>query len=228
MRNLGASVLVALLMLGASATAWCAGGGAMSSGPSNVEPERQRTPEELAKAAYNSGVRHLKDAKEYEEDAAKAADAKKIAKLQEKAQKAYQKALKDFTAATKQMPGMYEAWNYVGFSERHLGNYDASLQAYAKALELKPNYPEALEYRGEAFLGLNAIEDAKQTYLALFRTAPPLASQLMMAMHKWVDVQKQKASGDSAALEAFISWLRERETIASQSADASVPVPQRW
>jgi len=39
---------------------------------------------------------------------------------------------------------MYQAWNYIGFANRHLGNYDAALSAYAKALEINPAYPEAI------------------------------------------------------------------------------------
>ena len=52
----------------------------------------------------------------------------------------------------------------------------------AKALELKPGYPEALEYRGEAFLALNRISDAQQAYLDLFAANRGLADKLLSAM----------------------------------------------
>src|SRR5262252_8410528 len=165
---LKALVSVSLLVI-VGLPAWSAGGGSMPSGNSSFDmPSRARTPEDVARESYNSGIKHLKDAKEYDDDAAKATDPKKVAKATEKAQKAYQKGLKEFTTAVTKMPTMYEAWNYVGFTQRHLGDYRASLDAYAKALELKPNYPEAIEYRGEAFLGLNALDDAKQAYMSLY------------------------------------------------------------
>lgn len=40
----------------------------------------------------------------------------------------------------------------TGFSTRKLGDVDAALPFYHKALELKPDYVQAREYLGEAFL----------------------------------------------------------------------------
>jgi tetratricopeptide (TPR) repeat protein len=204
-----------------------AGGGQMSGNSSFEMPAREMSPQEQARLSYNSGVKKLKDAAEYEADAAKATDPKKIAKANEKAQKSYEKAYKEFAHATEKMPTMHEAWNYVGFTQRHLGHYEQALVAYAKALELKPNYPEALEYRGEAFLGVNAIDDAKQTYLALYRTSPPLANQLMTAMHVWLDQRRKDPTGvEEPTLDGFASWIKEREAIAGQS--ASLTNVDRW
>jgi tetratricopeptide (TPR) repeat protein len=219
------------LLAGLAMPAWSAGGGSMpaSGGGSFDMPQRAATPEEVAKQAYNSGIKYLKDAKEYDEDAQKAKDPKKLAKATEKGQKAYQKALKEFTTATGKMPNMYEAWNYVGFSQRHLGDYRASLDAYAKALELKPNYPEAIEYRGEAFLGLNALDDAKQAYMSLYRMSRPLSQQLLDAMKVWVEKRKQDAQGvDGATIDAFSSWVTERSTMAQSASTATDSLPARW
>ncbi len=208
---------VVALFAGGWCNVWAAAGG--SAGGNFDMPTAQMTPEDQAKQAYNSGIKKLKDAVEYEEDARKATEPKKVAKAQEKAHKAYERALKDFNRATEKMPTMHEAWNYVGYTQRHLGQYDSSLAAYAKALELKPNYPEALEYRGEAFLGLNALEDAKQTYLALSRTSPLLAKQLMSAMRAWVDQRRKDPSGiEPHTVDGFATWIKEREAVAGQSA----------
>lgn len=217
----------AVVLTGWVCGAWAAGGGQMS-GSSNFDmPARQMTPEDQAKQAYNSGVKKLKDAVEYEADAVKTTDAKKIERANEKAQKYYEKAFKEFSLATEKMPTMYEAWNYVGFTQRHLGHYDAALVAYAKALALKPNYPEALEYRGEAFLGLNALEDAKQSYLSLYRNAPPLATKLMSAMRVWLDQhRKEPSTVEPTMLDGFATWIKEREAIAGQS--ASAVSTERW
>ncbi len=81
---------------------------------------------------------------------------------------------------------MYEAWNYLGYAHRKLGDYQAALTAYDRTLNLKPGYPEAIEYRGHAYLGLNRLEDAKQAYLALFADNRKLASQLLAGMQAWV------------------------------------------
>jgi len=205
-----------------------AGGGSMSGGGTDL-PEQRMTPEDRARESYNSGVRRLKDAIEYEEDAAKATEPKKIAKANDKARKAYERAAKEFTRATKDLPTMHEAWNYLGYANRHLGDYDASLAAYAKALALRPNYPEAIEYRGEAFLGLNAIEDAKQAYLSLARSSPALAKELMNAMDKWLAQKRENPSGvEQSTVQNFEAWVKEQRSMAGKSASNEAAPAARW
>lgn len=193
-----------------------------------------RTPEDLAKSAYNSGLHSIKKAQEYDADAAKASSPEKSAKAHDKAQKYYQESLADFISAVRQQPQMYEAWNYLGFTSRHLGHYEDALTAYAKALELNPKYSNAIEYRGEAYLGLNRIEDAKADYMALFADSRPLADELMAAMHRWTDARRQDAQGLSAEqIESFAKWMDERASIAAQTASLATGSPggtalQHW
>ncbi|MDQ8699050.1 tetratricopeptide repeat protein [Hyphomicrobium sp. LHD-15] len=42
--------------------------------------------------------------------------------------------------------------NAMGFATRKLGNVDAALPYYTRALEIEPDYVQAREYMGEAFL----------------------------------------------------------------------------
>jgi len=114
---------------------------------------------------------------------------------------------------------MYEAWNYVGYTNRKLGNYPEALIAYDRALNLKPGYAEAIEYRGHAYLGLNRLDDAKQAYLTLFAGNRKLAAQLLAAMQTWVGEHRGNPGPvDGASLDAFASWVSERSAIASQTA----------
>jgi tetratricopeptide (TPR) repeat protein len=205
------------------------GGGSMPSGPAGMVTATPRNPVDAAKSAYNSGVRSIKKAQEYDADAAKASTPEKAAKAREKAQKYYRESLASFIDAVGAQPKMYEAWNYLGFANRHLGNYDDALSAYAKALEINPNYPDAIEYRGEAYLGLNQIEEAKGAYMALFRDSRPLADELMVAMHHWADARRQDAQGlSSADVDAFAKWMDERAGIAGQTASLSLGAAQTW
>ncbi len=211
-------VAIASLLVGQWSLA--AGGGAMPSGPSvsNFEP-REVPPEEKAKNSYNAGIKSIKKAKDYEADAAKASTPEKKAKAMEKAGKAYNKALEQFTDAASNKPDMVEAWNYIGFANRHLGAYAESLEAYDHALSLNPKYFEAVEYRGEAYLGLNRIDDAKTAYMDLFRDARPLSDQLLVAMQQWVADRRLDGKGlDAAQIDAFELWLGERATVARQTA----------
>jgi tetratricopeptide (TPR) repeat protein len=188
-----------------------------------------RTADDAAKSAYNSGVRSVKKAQEYDAEAAKTSTPEKIAKSHDKAQKSYRESLASFIDAVAAQPKMYQAWNYLGFANRHLGNYDDALSAYAKALEINPNYPDAIEYRGEAYLGLNQIEAAKGAYMALFRDSRPLADELMVAMHHWADARRQDAQGlSSADVDAFAKWMDERTGIAAQTASLAIGAAQPW
>jgi tetratricopeptide (TPR) repeat protein len=116
-------------------------------------------------------------------------------------------------------PQRYEAWNYVGYTSRKLGHYDDALSAYDRALALKPGYPDAIEYRGEAYLGVNRLDDAKQAYLDLFAGNRALADKLLTAMKGWVAAQRAAPAGDQAAsVDELDQWIQERTQIAAQTA----------
>lgn len=207
------------------------GGGSMSGNSSagSMTGSQRGTPEDAAKYVYNSGVRSIKKAQECAADSARASTPEKSAKALDKARQYYSKALEEFIDAVSQQPKMYQAWNYIGFANRHLGNYDAALSAYAKALELNPNYPDAIEYRGEAYLGLNKIAEAKEAYMTLFAQSRPLADQLMTAMRRWTDSRRADAQGvPSEALDAFSKWVDERSGIAAQTASLAVGAQTAW
>jgi tetratricopeptide (TPR) repeat protein len=207
------------------------GGGSMSGGGTadSMAGSHASTPEDMAKAAYNSGVRSIKKAQECDSDAAKASNPQKSAKALDKAHQYYTKALDQFIDAVSQQPKMYQAWNYIGFANRHLGSFDAALSAYAKALEINPAYPEAIEYRGEAYLGLNKIDEAKEAYMTLFRESRSLAGELMTAMRRWTDARRTDAQGLAPEdVEAFSKWMDERAGIAAQTASLAVGAQATW
>ena len=224
---IGLGVLVVALGSGAAFAA--GGGGAPSGGGSFNVPERQLTPEEQAKQAYNQGVRAVKAADKLGKAADEATDDKKKTKASDKAKRQYENARGYFAAALQRKADMYEAWNYLGYTSRKLGEYDKALQAYNEALRLNPSYNEAIEYRGEAYLGLNRIEDAKGAYMTLFQSSRPLADQLMAAMQKFVS--DRRAAGNAAPeIDALAQWIDERSNIARQTASLAPDAPAvvRW
>jgi tetratricopeptide (TPR) repeat protein len=167
-----------------------------------------------AQASLEAGVAALKDA-----DALEAQNSGTVGKAKEMApalKDAYARARTAFQDATQSDPTMAEAWNGLGYSQRKLGDYATALDAYGHALALKPGYPEATEYRGEAFLALNRIDDAKQAYLDLFATNRALADTLMNAMKNWIAAQKSGAHQASAT--DLSKWIEERAKIAAQTA----------
>jgi tetratricopeptide (TPR) repeat protein len=221
-----AACLVAMTGLGYIVVAHAAGSGGMSGGSMSAPSSRPMTPEEQAQAAYNQGVRYLKYADKYAAAAAEATKEAKKAKAEKKAYKQYTTARKYFvTAATKQ-PTMHEAWNYVGYTSRKLGETDLALKAYNEALRLEPGYNEAIEYRGVAYLHLNRLDDAKADYMTLFRDDRKLADQLLAEMQSWIAAQRQAAAGTpNPDVDGFADWVGERASIAQQTVSFAVDAP---
>jgi len=209
-------VLSACMLLSAVPAAWANGGGAMEMPQAN---SREESPQDKAKERYNDGVREVRKADRFQDSAAQLVDPAKKERALHEARTRYSSSLAKFQEAVQLDANMHEAWNYVGYTSRKLGNYEAALAAYERALALKPGYPEALEYRGEAFLALNRIPDAQQAYLDLFATNRGLADKLLAAIKSWVATQRAAASGaDPATVEELDKWVQERAQIASQTA----------
>jgi len=195
------------------APAWGNGGGSMP-----APPPRVQTPQDKARDAYNDGVHDVKKADRALSDSASASDAGRRQKGAQEAHDLYASAHAKFGAATQLDPSMPEAWNYLGYTGRKLGNYDEALAAYGKALALKPGYADALEYRGEAYLGLNRVPDAQQAYLDLYAGNRQLAAKLLAAMKGWVAAQRASPTATSASLDELDKWIQERAQIAGQTA----------
>lgn len=64
----------------------------------------------------------------------------------------YPLALKLFTEALKQDPKNPDVLNMLAHSQRLTGDIDGAILNYWKALELRPHFPEAREYMGEAYI----------------------------------------------------------------------------
>ena len=156
-------------------------------------------------------------------------DPKERAKADDKAKKEYEKALKDFKSAAAGSPQMYQAYNGMGFSYRKTGDYAKALEMYDRALALKPGFPDAIEYRGEAYLGLNRIEDAKNAYLEVLAADRKQADTLMAAMQKWIQDKKANPAGvDPAVVGGLETWVQGRAELARQTAAMGLSHGPRW
>lgn len=179
-----------------------------------------RSDHDKALLFYTQGRREVGKAQQEDIDAAQAGrDEKKAAKAIEKAQKDYASALHQFQSAIGKDATLIQVWNAFGFCQQHLGNYQDALAAYGKALELNPTYAEAYEHRAETYLGLNMLDEAKQSYAVLFKSVRPLADDLMTSMHHWIDEHQKNANGIKPDdLAAFAKWVDESAKTAQQTA----------
>jgi tetratricopeptide (TPR) repeat protein len=163
----------------------------------------KKSPEAVATESLNSGLRRLEKADGIE------------AKNPKQARKEYEAALKDFQAAAAASPDNYRAHNGAGYSLRKLGRFERALASYERALALAPTSSEAIEYRAEAYLGLNRLGDAKQAYMHLFVHDRTASNVLMKAMKAWVETRRARPAGvDRDTVDAFDAWVRERDTLA--------------
>ncbi|MFN4310478.1 MAG: tetratricopeptide repeat protein [Ferrovibrio sp.] len=55
-----------------------------------------------------------------------------------------------------------DAYNWLGYAYRNLGNYEQSFANYNKALQIDPRHRGAHEYIGEAYLKTNQLEKAEE------------------------------------------------------------------
>ena len=186
-------------------------------------------PADQAAEAYNRGLESRDKAWKLEEQAAASQDPKERKKLEGKAQKEYSKAIRAFRSATESDPQMHQAFSSLGYALRKTGEYEESLAAYNQALELEPGYAEAIEYRAEAFLGLNRLDEAKEAYMQLFRDDRERADELMEAMQRWVEERTSDPAGlDSQAIEEFSVWVRDRAEVAGSTASLQRGADRTW
>jgi tetratricopeptide (TPR) repeat protein len=198
-----------------------AAGGSSVPPPSPTAPT-PLTPEQEAAQLYNDGLAARDKAWKLEEKASNATSEHEKAKLHEKMEESFEKAVKKQSRAVELNPSMHQAHSSLGYALRRLGRYPEALKAYDQALKLNPSYSEAIEYRAEAYLGLNRLDDAKQAYIVLFKSDRARADELMHAMGKWLEAKRENPAGlDETEVDAFAVWLESREEMAEQTAQLS-------
>jgi tetratricopeptide (TPR) repeat protein len=69
-------------------------------------------------------------------------------------------------------PKNADAWNNLGYSERHRNNFDKSLAAYQRALAIKPRHRGANEYLGELYLQMGDVPQARERLKILKKLCP--------------------------------------------------------
>ena len=231
-RSTALAAALATTLLVAAAPVFAAGSGpsAAPNAPSGMKTTGPTmTPEQQAASRYNHGLKQQAKGDEAEKQAAAATDEKKRAKGLETAQKSWDKARKDYESAISLDAQHYQAHGALGYVLRKQGNFDASLASYDRALQIKPGFTPAIEYRAEAYLGLNRIEEAKADYITLFATDRKNADALAAAMTKWVEDKKKDPNGVApAAIEDLTKWLESRQEIAAKTSALLPPKDARW
>ena len=177
--------------------------GALTSAPA---PDLSADQAMAARLAYNVGYERYEKALQQEVAGASLTGAK--ARENEQAvRRGLGEARERFRAATAADPAMKEAWNLLGYTSRRLGDYAESLQAYDRALQLQPDYPEAIEYRAELFLLTGRLAEARAAHATLLAASPSYAETLRQAMVAWVAAKDGTPGVSEADRAAFAAWV---------------------
>lgn len=96
------------------------------------------------------------------------ADAEKAVKAQD-----WNKAIGLLNRVVADSPKNADAYNYLGYSHRKLGNREQALTYYNQALYLDPNHRGALEYLGELYLEMNNLPKAQEQLVRLSQICGP-------------------------------------------------------
>ncbi len=74
----------------------------------------------------------------------------------------YKDAIQFLEKAVQKEPRKADAWNYLGYSQRKTGQFDAALKSYTRALEIDPKHKGAHEYLGELYLMTDNLPKAEE------------------------------------------------------------------
>lgn len=200
--------LVALLwLITAAAPVYADGPGAYRPPPRSAPPP---TISELSAIdAYNQGYAAIQRADHSQALAEASSDVKEKTEAEHAARDSYEESLGHFDEAVRLDASMHEAYTYLGYANRKLGAYTKALAAYEQALNIFPDYPHAIEYQGQALLGLNRLDEARFNYLRLYALNKGQAAKLLQAMRAWV-VANKNSSIEGVDVSGFSEWVARR------------------
>jgi tetratricopeptide (TPR) repeat protein len=197
-----AALACSILALFALAPLALASGSAPSPPPRQEPPPSEASPAGFGKSPDSSAAPSRADAEkiyakgwEISEDAKKELAAGKA----DSAKKKFGKALKKFKDAVDMDPTYFEAWNMVGYCSRKSGDLKRSFEAYEKCLLIQPEYAQAHEYLGEAYLMSGDLAKAKEQLLWLVSRKSEQAGELATKIDEFQKGGNGGARSDSTA-----------------------------
>jgi len=84
----------------------------------------------------------------------------------------FEGAMSDFSAAIRQDPNYYLAYNNRGYANYQMGNLDSALNDFSLAIELYPEFMEAQLNIASVFTQWNELEKAIETLSATIADYP--------------------------------------------------------
>ena len=117
----------------------------------SVEALAAGTSSSSKKPSYKNAIKIIEAAKKYESK-----------NKMDKALKRYEKAQKILLKLDKEKPLQADTLNYLGFTTRKLGDFEAGEKYYLLGLQVDPTHVGINEYLGELYVVTNRIDLAKE------------------------------------------------------------------
>lgn len=213
--SLTASLVVAAVVGTTSAMASGSGGGGAAGVPTTPSSKADVSLEERLQKTYAAGLKYKARAWKAEQKAESAKTEKNKNRQLGRAQKDYKKAQDEFAKVLQENPQDYKAANELGYVLRKQGHFKKAIGAYNYALQLFPEFDQAIEYRAEAFVATGFYDEAKDAYMHLFRSNSELAEELLASMRKWRDELDSEEVTARARTRNFLEWLESRENVSA-------------
>lgn len=106
----------------------------------------------------------------------------------------YAKAIPLLEKVVVAEPKNADAYNYLGYSHRKLGDREKALVFYRKALEIKPRHLGANEYLGELYLEMGELQKAEER-LAVLDKACFFGCDEYSDLKEAIEAYKKQAGG---------------------------------
>ena len=90
-------------------------------------------------------------------------------------------------------PNSPDLFNYIGITNRHLGNLEEAINSYNKAISINPNYAQAFNNMGTALVDQGKIKQARSAYKKAIEYKPNYAKAMWNLSGTVEDINEAKS-----------------------------------
>ena len=140
----------------------------------------------------------------------------------------YADAIPFLERALEDRPHSADILNYLGYTNRMVGNYQLSLAWYRKALAEDPDHKGAHEYLGELYLNMHDLVSAQGQLAELARLCPDSCDErdtLTKSIADYVAANPAAAPSTASAPPASSATPAAPSSATSPAAAAATPAP---
>jgi tetratricopeptide (TPR) repeat protein len=137
----------------------------------------------------------------------------------------YGDAIPHLQSALTDKPHSADILNYLGYTERMVGNYNYSMAYYQQALKEDPDHKGAHEYLGELYLNLHDLPSAQAQLATLNQLCPSGCDEVVALTKSIATYQAAFPNGAPAATSDATPATPAQPAAPAQPATPAAPAP---